>query len=63
MRDRNGIIVLAQNGQPGTTQAVSGAPPLDIVIGNAAQVAVTYRGQPVDLGPYVRGAVARLSIK
>ena len=63
VRDRNGNVVLAQNGQPGTTQAVTGAAPLDIVIGNAGQVAVTYRGQPVDLGPYVRGAVARLSLK
>jgi cytoskeleton protein RodZ len=63
VRDRNGNVVLAQNGQPGTVQAVSGAPPLDIVIGNAAQVAVTFRGQPVDLAPHVRGDVARLSVR
>jgi len=63
VRDRNGNVVLAQNGQPGTTQSVGGALPLDIVIGNAAVVGATFRGRPIDLAPYVRGDVARLSIK
>ena len=46
----------------GTTQSVSGAPPLDIVIGNAVDVRVTFRGSPVDLAPYTRRNVARLKL-
>ena len=63
VKDRNGNVVFAQTGQPGTTQSVTGALPLDIVIGNAAGVGATFRGQGVDLAPYVRGNVARLSLK
>ncbi len=46
----------------GTTQSVSGAPPLDIVIGNAVDVRVTFRGNPVDLAPYTRENVARFKL-
>jgi len=63
VKDRNGNVVFAETGQAGSTQAVRGAAPLDIVIGNAAQVAATFRGQAVDLAPFSRGNVARLSIK
>jgi len=63
VKDRNGATVLAQTGQPGTTQSVSGALPLDVVIGNAAQVTATFRGQPVDLASSTRANVARISLK
>ena len=46
----------------GTAQALSGTPPLEIVIGNAADVDVSYKGQPVDLVPYTRQNVARLTL-
>ncbi len=46
----------------GTTQNVSGTPPLDVVIGNASDVRVTYRGNPVDLVPHTRQNVARLRL-
>jgi len=42
---------------------VSGPLPLDVVIGNAHEVTATFRGEPVDLSPFVRGDVARLSLK
>jgi cytoskeleton protein RodZ len=63
VKDRNGNTLMAQNYPAGTSQSVSGAPPLDIVIGNATQVTATFRGQSVDLSPHVRGTVARLSVK
>jgi cytoskeleton protein RodZ len=63
VRDRNGTTLIAENGQPGSTQSVAGPLPLDVVIGNARQVTATFRGQPVDLSPFVRGDVARLSLK
>ena len=35
----------------------------DITLGNADAVTVTYRGTPVDLAPYTRRNVARLTLK
>ena len=63
VKDRNGNTLLAQNGPAGSTQSVSGSLPLDVVIGNAHEVTATFRGEPVDLSPFVRGDVARLSLK
>jgi cytoskeleton protein RodZ len=63
VKDRNGNTLLAQTGQPGTTQSVSGALPLDVVIGNAPNVTATFRGQAVDLTSSTRGSVARISLK
>jgi cytoskeleton protein RodZ len=63
VKDRNGTTLLAQTAPAGSTQAVSGALPLDLVIGNAPDVQVTFRGQPVDLAPHVRANVARISLK
>jgi cytoskeleton protein RodZ len=45
------------------TQSISGAPPLDVLIGNAADVTITWRGARVDLTPYTRGNVARLTLE
>ena len=63
VKDRNGNVLLGETGQAGMTQAVNGALPLDIVIGNANAVTATFRGQAVDLAPHVRANVARLSLK
>ena len=63
VKDRNGNVLLAQNAAAGTTQAVAGPLPLDVVVGNADDVTATFRGQRVDLAPFVRGNVARLSLK
>jgi cytoskeleton protein RodZ len=46
----------------GTTQAVSGTPPFEIVIGNASDVRATFRGQRVDLVPHTRQNVARFTL-
>ena len=43
-------------------QTLSGVPPLDLVIGNAGDVSVSYRGEPIDLVPYTRQNVARLTL-
>jgi cytoskeleton protein RodZ len=63
VRDRNGSVVFSATGAAGSTQGVSGALPLDVVIGNAPEVGVTFRGQRIDLAPYTRQNVARLSLK
>ncbi len=63
VRDANGRIVLRSTETAGTTRTVAIAPPLELALGNARQVDATFRGQPLDLGPYTRGNVARVSLK
>ena len=63
VKARSGRVLLAGMNARGTTQALSGAPPLDLVIGNAANVTLTWKGQRVDLAPYTRGNVARLTLE
>ena len=63
VRDASGRVVLQSTEAAGAIRTVSGTPPLQLALGNAAQVDVTFRGQPVDLGPYTRGNVARISLK
>ena len=64
MRDLPKVLLQSANMNPGrTTQSISGTPPLDVVIGNAADVTITWRGARVDLAPYTRGNVARLTLE
>jgi cytoskeleton protein RodZ len=63
VRDANGTPLLMQTGTAGSTQALSGAAPFEIVIGNASNVAIAFRGQSVDLAPHTRYNVARFTLK
>lgn len=63
IRDGTGRVILSGMNRGGTTQRVSGVPPLDIVIGNAVDVRVTFRGGQVDLAPYTRQNVARFTLQ
>jgi len=63
VKDRSGRVLLARMNPGRTTQSISGTPPLDVVIGNAADVTITWRGARVDLAPYTRGNVARLTLE
>ena len=47
----------------GQTRTITGAPPLDVVIGNAAEVRATLHGQPLDLAPYTQRNVARFAVE
>ncbi len=60
VKDRNGRVLLSRMNAGGTSETVSGPPPLDVVIGNASDVKVTFRGKPVDLAPYTRQNVAKV---
>ncbi|HTR59861.1 MAG TPA: helix-turn-helix domain-containing protein [Casimicrobiaceae bacterium] len=62
VRDRDGQVLIARLMSAGSEQAIRGAAPFDIVIGNASAVWVTYQGKPVDLAPYTRQNVARLRL-
>jgi cytoskeleton protein RodZ len=63
IRDRDGKVILWQLNLPGTRQVLSGRPPLSFVIGNAHGVRLTYDDQPVNLGPYTRTDVARMTLE
>ena len=62
VKDAKGAVILSMTGSRGATQAVTGALPLDIVIGNAANVDVTFRDARVDLAPHAKLNVARFRL-
>ena len=63
VRDAERRRVLAELLPGGTAQAVEGDPPLALTVGDASAVAITYNGQNIDLAPYTRDNVARLTLK
>ena len=63
VKDAKGRVVLQMTGGAGMTQTVSAVPPLELALGNAPEVGVTFRGQALDLSAYTRGNVARVSLQ
>lgn len=63
VKDANGRVIVQMTGGPGMTQTVSAVPPIELALGNAPGVGVTFRGQPLDLAQYTRGGVARVALK
>jgi cytoskeleton protein RodZ len=60
IRDRSGQLLLSRLVNANAVEPVHGAPPFDVVLGNAKVVTLNYRGRTVDLAPYTRQNVARL---
>ncbi|HWZ74160.1 MAG TPA: RodZ domain-containing protein [Casimicrobiaceae bacterium] len=63
IRDRSGQTVVSRLVAAGSIEPVDGAPPFDIVLGNAHVVTLVYRGKSIDLSPYTRQNVARLTLQ
>jgi cytoskeleton protein RodZ len=64
VRQGDGGLLLSQTHEAGTQQIVRGKPPYSVVIGNASQVDLEFRGKPVDLAPSTSpGNVARLRLE
>lgn len=63
VRDGAGQSLVSSLSPAGSERAVRGRPPFQLVIGNASHVELTYDGKPVDLKPYMRGEVARFTLK
>jgi cytoskeleton protein RodZ len=61
--DANKQLLHSSENQAGSQLSLDGRPPFEIVIGNAGKVTLSYRGQPVDLTPYMRADVARLKLE
>ncbi len=62
IRDRDGQVLVARMFAAGSEQSIRGSAPFDIVIGNATEVRLVYRGTPVDLSRYMHQNVARLRL-
>lgn len=63
IRDRQGRIIFSQLNPAGTSQAVSGQPPLRLVVGNASAVRMLFNDRVVDLAPHTQVDVARLTLE
>jgi len=63
IRDRNDQTIFSQLNQAGTTRRISGVPPLNIVVGNAQGVRLTYAGRDIDLARHTKIDVARLTLE
>lgn len=63
VRDGAGVLILSTTGNAGDRQAVTGRPPFDVVIGNAAAVTVNWQGKAFDTSPFNRQNVARFTLR
>jgi len=62
VRAADGKVLLQRLNAAGSEQQVEGAAPFSLIVGNAKGVELRLRGQPVDLTPYTRDQVARLTL-
>lgn len=60
--DADGGRVVAKLYRPGAEETIQGKAPFKLVIGNAAQVKLSYNGQPIDLAKHIKINVARLTL-
>jgi cytoskeleton protein RodZ len=63
IRDRSGQLLVSRLVLTNAVEPVRGAPPFDVVLGNAKVVSLNYRGKAIDLTPYTRQNVARLTLQ
>ena len=63
IRDRSGKILLSQLNGAGTEREVAGDPPLSLVVGNASNVTLWYKGKIVEMTKRSKDDVARLTIE
>lgn len=63
VRDASGNIVYSGVNSAGTSRTVQGRAPFAVVVGNAREVSLEYRGKPYDLTPHIRVSVARLKVE
>lgn len=63
VRDGEGQVLLSQLNPAGSRHQLAGAGPFKLVIGNARGVKLTYNQNAVDLAPFTRTDVARLTLE
>lgn len=60
--DAKGKVLFAAVAEADTAIPLKGEPPFRLKVGKASAVSVFYAGKPVDLKPYTRGEVARITL-
>ena len=55
--------MLSELSAAGSQREIAGEPPLSLVIGNSTQVTLQFRGKVIDLAPYTKNGVARLTVE
>lgn len=63
IKDASGRMLLRQLKPAGSRAELDGQPPFDLLIGNAAQVRLSYNGRPIDLKPFIDVTVARFTLE
>ena len=63
VKDGTGETLHHQMNLKGSNLILTGQPPLELVVGNAARVRMSYNGRPLDLTPYINANVARFSLE
>lgn len=63
VRDATGKTLMSRLNTAGSSQVLQGTPPLSVVVGNAKHVKLVWRGKPVDLVPYTKIDVAKMSLQ
>lgn len=61
--DRDNKEIVNKNKPAGSDEVIEAAPPLKLVIGNAAATTLSFNGKPVDLGPHSKLNVARITLE
>ena len=62
VRAADGKVLLQRLNAAGSEQQVEGSAPFSLIVGNAKGVEVRFHGRPVDLTPFTRDQVARLTL-
>lgn len=60
--DASNKVIFYQLNPAGVRRIVRGQPPLQVVVGNAANVTMTYNNKPINLTPHIKVEVARLTL-
>ncbi len=63
VRDRSGQIVFSQLNPAGSERVIEGQAPFALVVGNASNVTVSYRGRTIELQPRSKDDVARVTVE
>lgn len=63
VRDASDKIIYSRTNRSGSVQEVQGEPPFKLVVGNAKDVALEYKGEAVNLAPHTKISVARLTLE
>jgi cytoskeleton protein RodZ len=63
VKDASGRMLHRQLDTAGSSVDITGRPPFEFLVGNAALVRMSYNGRPLDLKPYIDVTVARFTLE